>query len=196
MWRDRRGELVSKDVSREAHGRLTKFTKGDLAAPGTNRNHGVVNCSTRAFRRLREYDLIAEWYASVRVDQTGVPETAALASSIPRGSRVLDIGCGNGIPITGVLLRAGHQSIELTVPGPCSNGFGITALKRPLFEVSFRLVHSPTAFLTRQLPGGLSFTSAPNIRSGQSRASRESLSQGLHSCSRPATSTTLKAKKA
>jgi SAM-dependent methyltransferase len=62
---------------------------------------------------VREYDLIAEWYASERVDQTGVPEATALAASIPRGSLVLDVGCGNGIPITRALLRHGHGVIGL-----------------------------------------------------------------------------------
>jgi SAM-dependent methyltransferase len=62
---------------------------------------------------VREYDLIAEWYASQRVDQTGVPEASALASSIPRGSLVLDFGCGNGVPITRVLLTKGHRVIGL-----------------------------------------------------------------------------------
>jgi len=49
---------------------------------------------------MREYDLNAEWYASEHVEQTGVLEATALASSIPRESLVLDIGCGNRIPIT------------------------------------------------------------------------------------------------
>jgi len=62
---------------------------------------------------LREYDLIADWYAAERDDQTGVPETTALASSIPRGSLVLDIGCGNGIPITRALLGGGHRVVGL-----------------------------------------------------------------------------------
>ena len=62
---------------------------------------------------MREYDLIAEWYASERVDQTGVPEATTLASSIPRGSIVLDVGCGNGIPITRALLSGGHRVIGL-----------------------------------------------------------------------------------
>ncbi len=62
---------------------------------------------------MREYDRIAEWYASERDDSTGVRETADLASSIPPGSYVLDVGCGNGIPITRALLRSGHRVIGL-----------------------------------------------------------------------------------
>jgi SAM-dependent methyltransferase len=66
---------------------------------------------------VREYDLIAEWYASERVDQTGVPEASALASSIPRRSLVLDVGCGNGVPITRALLSKGHRVIGLDSSG-------------------------------------------------------------------------------
>ncbi|HEV2402504.1 MAG TPA: methyltransferase domain-containing protein [Candidatus Sulfotelmatobacter sp.] len=62
---------------------------------------------------MREYDLIAEWFASQRVDQTGVPEATKLASSIAPGSLVLDVGCGNGIPISRILLSAGHRVIGL-----------------------------------------------------------------------------------
>ena len=62
---------------------------------------------------MREYDLIAGWYASERVDETGVPEVTALASSIPIGSLVLDVGCGNGIPVTRALLSRGHRVVGL-----------------------------------------------------------------------------------
>jgi SAM-dependent methyltransferase len=62
---------------------------------------------------VREYDLIAEWYASTRAGAIGIPEAAALASSVPSESLVLDVGCGNGIPITRALLSAGHQVIGL-----------------------------------------------------------------------------------
>jgi ubiquinone/menaquinone biosynthesis C-methylase UbiE len=62
---------------------------------------------------VREYDLIAGWYASERDDQTGVPEATALASSIPRGALCLDVGCGNGVPISRALLSAGHRVVGL-----------------------------------------------------------------------------------
>ena len=65
---------------------------------------------------MREYDLIADWYASERVqttDGSGVPEIMALAASITPGARVLDIGCGNGIPLTQALLASGHRVVGL-----------------------------------------------------------------------------------
>jgi SAM-dependent methyltransferase len=62
---------------------------------------------------VREYDLIAEWYSSERDHRTGVPEVTTLATSIPRWSLVLDVGCGNGIPITRALLSEGHRLIGL-----------------------------------------------------------------------------------
>ena len=62
---------------------------------------------------MREYDLIAEWYASERVDQTGVPEALALVKTLPPGARVLDIGCGNGLPLTKALLAADVQVVGI-----------------------------------------------------------------------------------
>lgn len=66
---------------------------------------------------MREYDLIAEWYASERRDQTGVPETLALADSIAPRSRVLDIGCGTGVPLTQALLDRGHRVVGIDSAG-------------------------------------------------------------------------------
>ena len=58
---------------------------------------------------MREYDLIAEWYAAGRTDQTGVPEVTALVHSLPPAARVLDVGCGNGIPLTRLLRHLGCE---------------------------------------------------------------------------------------
>jgi SAM-dependent methyltransferase len=60
-----------------------------------------------------EYDLIADWYASERVDETGVPEALALVRTLSPNARVLDIGCGNGLPITKALLAAGVQVVGI-----------------------------------------------------------------------------------
>jgi SAM-dependent methyltransferase len=62
---------------------------------------------------VQEYDLIADWYASERVDQTGVPEALALVRALPPDARVLDIGCGNGLPIAKGLLTADVQVVGI-----------------------------------------------------------------------------------
>lgn len=58
---------------------------------------------------MHEYDLIAEWYASQRTDATGVPELTALLASLPASPSVLDVGCGNGLPLTRLLIDRGCQ---------------------------------------------------------------------------------------
>lgn len=58
---------------------------------------------------MHEYDLIAEWYAAQRTDATGVPELTALLSSLPPNASVLDVGCGNGLPLTRVLIDHGCE---------------------------------------------------------------------------------------
>ena len=62
---------------------------------------------------MREYDLIADWYSNERIDQTGVPEVSAISATLSPASLVLDVGCGNGFPITRALLDAGHHIVGL-----------------------------------------------------------------------------------
>ena len=62
---------------------------------------------------MREYDLIADWYRSDRSRSIGVKETLAAVAALPRGSRILDIGCGNGWPITDALVTAGYHVVGL-----------------------------------------------------------------------------------
>jgi SAM-dependent methyltransferase len=59
---------------------------------------------------VHEYDLIAEWYAKSRRTDPGaggIPELAALVATLPQGAVVLDAGCGNGEPLTRLLLEHG-----------------------------------------------------------------------------------------
>jgi cyclopropane fatty-acyl-phospholipid synthase-like methyltransferase len=56
---------------------------------------------------MREYDLIADWYGSDR-GRVGVAEALAMAAKLQPSSRILDVGCGNGLPITEALVKAGY----------------------------------------------------------------------------------------
>jgi 16S rRNA G527 N7-methylase RsmG len=53
---------------------------------------------------MREYDLITDWYPSDRGRSVGVREGLAAVASLPREARILDVGCGNGFPITDALV--------------------------------------------------------------------------------------------
>jgi cyclopropane fatty-acyl-phospholipid synthase-like methyltransferase len=62
---------------------------------------------------MREYDLISDWYRGDRSSSIGVREALAAVASVARGSRVLDLGCGNGSPITDALVNAGYRVVGL-----------------------------------------------------------------------------------
>jgi SAM-dependent methyltransferase len=62
---------------------------------------------------MREYDLIADWYPTDRSRTFGVAEALAVADPLPAHSRILDVGCGNGVPISEALLNAGHRVVGL-----------------------------------------------------------------------------------
>jgi ubiquinone/menaquinone biosynthesis C-methylase UbiE len=42
-----------------------------------------------------------------------VDEALAVAATLPAGSRILDLGCGNGVPITEALVKANHRVVGL-----------------------------------------------------------------------------------
>ncbi|MGI8784347.1 MAG: class I SAM-dependent DNA methyltransferase [Acidobacteriota bacterium] len=58
---------------------------------------------------MEEYDEIADWYAANRRPEVGVPDVADFARALAPGSKVLDLGCGNGIPISELLVRSGFE---------------------------------------------------------------------------------------
>src|ERR1039458_1622985 len=43
----------------------------------------------------------------------GVAEALAVAAPLPAHSRILDVGCGNGVPVTEALVYAGHSVVGL-----------------------------------------------------------------------------------
>jgi SAM-dependent methyltransferase len=62
---------------------------------------------------MREYDLISDWYPTDRGRTVGVAEALAVAATLPVRSRILDVGCGNGVPITEALVNAGYRVFGL-----------------------------------------------------------------------------------
>jgi cyclopropane fatty-acyl-phospholipid synthase-like methyltransferase len=58
---------------------------------------------------MREYDEIADWYASNRDGRTGVADVAAAVRDVTPGAKILDLGCGNGTPIAQFLLNNGFE---------------------------------------------------------------------------------------
>ena len=60
---------------------------------------------------MHEYDLIADWYANERRGSGGVRELESIIMSLPQGASVLDVGCGNGVPLTRKLLDAGFSIV-------------------------------------------------------------------------------------
>lgn len=54
---------------------------------------------------MREYDRIAEWYTAARNPAVGAADVAAFAQTLAPGATVLDVGCGDGVPVSSVLAR-------------------------------------------------------------------------------------------
>jgi SAM-dependent methyltransferase len=73
----------------------------------------VENQKYEARWNMREYDLIAAWYPNDRGRTSGVAEALAVAATLPPHSCILDVGCGNGVPITEALINAGHRVVGL-----------------------------------------------------------------------------------
>jgi SAM-dependent methyltransferase len=53
------------------------------------------------------YDALAKEFAARRCSRIGVPQVKAWSEALPRSAVVLDLGCGNGVPISEALMQAG-----------------------------------------------------------------------------------------
>lgn len=58
---------------------------------------------------MYEYDQISDWYAANRHPAIGVADVMKFAGSLGDSGKILDLGCGNGVPISQTLARMGFD---------------------------------------------------------------------------------------
>ena len=58
---------------------------------------------------MREYERIFDWYIATRNPSCGVSQVAEFAACLAPHSTLLDVGCGDGIPISRYLVAQGHS---------------------------------------------------------------------------------------
>ena len=56
---------------------------------------------------MREYDEIAAWFTATRSPDVGLADLADLARTLPPRARVLDLGCGDGVPVSRLFYERG-----------------------------------------------------------------------------------------
>jgi ubiquinone/menaquinone biosynthesis C-methylase UbiE len=111
---------------------------------------------------MHEYDLIADWYAAERTDQTGVPEVKSLASTLSPGSRILDAGCGNGIPVTRTLIESGHQVIGLDSSSKMLERFRANFPQTPAILGTIQSCPFPDSYFDAAIAWGVMFHLTPD----------------------------------
>lgn len=62
---------------------------------------------------MQEYDQIADWYVTTRNAEAGIPTLRGFARNLPASGRILDLGCGDGIPISQFLIREGFGVVAV-----------------------------------------------------------------------------------
>lgn len=56
---------------------------------------------------MQQYDRIHDWFVAERSPEVGVADVRAALAPLPRGSRVLELGCGTGLPLGRLILGLG-----------------------------------------------------------------------------------------
>ena len=69
------------------------------------------------------YENIASEFISVRNKSLGVTVIREWSSSLGTSAKVLDIGCGDGIPVTGTIIEAGHTVFAIDASTSMVNAF-------------------------------------------------------------------------
>jgi SAM-dependent methyltransferase len=91
---------------------------------------------------MQEYDDIAAHYVAVRRTSIGVSDVAAFVRPLPPGSRVLDLGCGDGIPISRLLHDSGLDVFGIDSSARMVERFrancpGVPVQHAPILESNF-----------------------------------------------------------
>lgn len=63
--------------------------------------------NNKALDQSNGYEAVSREFMSIRSQSAGVAAVQRWAQSLPRGSSVLELGCGHGIPISKALIDAG-----------------------------------------------------------------------------------------
>jgi ubiquinone/menaquinone biosynthesis C-methylase UbiE len=124
---------------------------------------------------MREYDQIADWYSTDRGRTTGVAEAVALAAALPAGACILDIGCGNGRPITEALVNAGYRVVGLDTSTGMLARFRVNLAHTPVVHGDVR--HCP--FSDGSFDAAISWSMMFHLARGDQAAAFASVSRVL-----------------
>jgi 2-polyprenyl-3-methyl-5-hydroxy-6-metoxy-1,4-benzoquinol methylase len=71
--------------------------------------HNLVFCNCFCHLRMSNYDEIFEWYVQHGSGEIGVNDIQKFTSGLPAGAKILDLGCGDGFPISSYLAKQGFD---------------------------------------------------------------------------------------
>ena len=114
---------------------------------------------------MREYDLIAQWYRNERSPGIGVREALDAVASLPHRSRILDIGCGNGWPITDALVAAGYRVVGLDSSQGMLDGFRLYMPNTPAIRGDVRVCPFAADVFDAAISWGMLFHLEPRDQS-------------------------------
>jgi len=115
----------------------------------------------KAFEVVRSgYDQLTLLYAKERERFNNWPEVEAFTLQLPKNARVLDVGCGTGIPIAGKLVQIGFEVVGIdlsekmvmtsraNVPGATFQQMNMAAIDFPAesfdgLSSCYAIIHTP-----------------------------------------------------
>jgi len=88
------------------------------------------------------YDAIAEWYISARSPVAGIKDVEAFIDTLPPNATVLELGCGDGIPLSRLVIQKNHRLFAIDNSAKMVNKFrcnfpGIVAKCAPIQDTVF-----------------------------------------------------------